>query len=457
MTEDEVCALRAGPMGADPQPLAYGDLALGRVGAKASGQAGRFVDLGGAQAGFLPDRRAAHLTPDQLREGASILVQIDRDAVRDKGPQLTAAPLLPGLFAAYAPFGNGVNWGITRGKSAKKSANFAKSAENLAPLSPPQGGSVIRRRGAGASTEQLAKELQSLAKTWSEIAQWAKSEQPPARWPGRSLVERYILDLAPVDDLDAFEVLIDDPERAREAKAAFAQVAPAFAEQIKAYTDKAPLLRAFDAEVSFTELVGREIDASDGVSLVIEESEALTAIDVNAAAVSHARKTNTLAAREAARQIRRRDIGGQVMIDFLFMRDAEDRKAVQRVLSEAVQADEAQVELVGFTRLGLFELTRKRRGRSWLDEATEIAPADPIPGRRWTADRLAKDALYALDGALSTETSGRFVLEVAPSIHDVIEANPLWMDRLSNRRGGRFSIEQNKDFLRDHYDIKRHG
>lgn len=345
-----------------------------------------FVNYGAGRHGFLPFKE---ITPDHLgldptsagvpdiaralHEGQSILVQVEKEERGAKGAALTTYLSLAGCYLVLMP-NNPSGGGISR-RIEGEERDELKAA--LSGLQVPEGMSVIiRTAGVGRSTEQLQWDLDVLLNQWDAIQKAVNSKAAPFLiYQESNVVIRAIRDyLRP--DID--EVLIDNKEIYDSACAHISMMRPDFIRKIKYYEDTIPLFNRFQIEGQIESAFKREITLPSGAVIVIDYTEALVSIDINSAKATKgtdieetALKTNLEAAKEIARQLRLRDLGGLVVIDFIDMYSNRNRHRVEHELRNALASDRARIQVGRISRFGLLEMSRQRL-RPALSESREI-------------------------------------------------------------------------------------
>lgn len=344
-----------------------------------------FVNYGEDRHGFLPfkevartyfkdgvDVRSARIQ-DALREGQELIVQVEKEERGNKGAALTTFISLAGRYLVLMP-NNPRGGGVSRRVEGEERQELREAMDQL---NVPQGMSMIARTaGIGRSVEELQWDLSYLLQLWGAIDGAAKANQAPILiYLESSLVIRAIRDyFSP----DIGEILIDTDDIADQASAFMSVVMPDNVQRVKRYRDDVPLFSRFQIEHQIETAYSRHVDLPSGGSIVIDHTEALVAIDVNSARATRgadieetALRTNSEAAEEAARQLRLRDLGGLIVIDFIDMEDSRNQRAVEQKLRDALHVDRARVQMGKISRFGLIELSRQRL-RPALSEGSHI-------------------------------------------------------------------------------------
>src|SRR5215213_4578009 len=339
-----------------------------------------FVDYGEERHGFLPFKEVArsYFKPDidvgrariqdALREGQEIIVQVEKDERGTKGAALTTFISLAGRYLVLMP-NNPRGGGVSRRVEGEDRNELR---DTLDQLQLPEGMSVIAR-----TAEELNWDLSYLMQLWTAVegASGDKSQKPFLIYLESSLVIRAIRDyLQP----DIGEILIDTEEIFEQAKAFMQTVMPGNVNKVKFYRDDVPLFSRFQIEHQIESAYSRQVALPAGGAIVIDHTEALTAIDVNSARATRggdieetAYRTNLEAAEEVARQLRLRDLGGLIVIDFIDMESQRNQREVENRLRDALKYDRARVQIGKISRFGLMELSRQRL-RPSLEETAHI-------------------------------------------------------------------------------------
>ena len=334
-----------------------------------------FVDYGAGRHGFLPYKEIAstcfsksterfnhHRIGELLHEGQELIVQVDKDERGNKGAALTTYISLAGRYLVLMP-NNPQGGGISRRVSAEERAELR---EVINHLQVPEGMSIIARTaGIGRTEEELQWDLNYLVQLWRAIEEAANSENGVFLiYQESSLVIRAIRDYF---HAEIGEILIDNPEIYEQAYQFMANVMPANVDRLKLYQDDIPLFSRFQIEHQIETAYSRQVTLPSGGSIVIDHTEALVSIDVNSARAirgsdieTTALNTNLEAADEIARQLRLRDLGGLVVVDFIDMEVTRNQREVETNLLKALRLDRARVQIGKISRFGLLELSRQR-------------------------------------------------------------------------------------------------
>src|SRR6187401_1855728 len=345
-----------------------------------------FVDYGSERHGFLPFKEVARAyfkagvdvararIQDALREGQELIVQVDKDERGTKGAALTTFISLAGRYLVLMP-NNPRGGGVSRRVEGEERAELR---ETIDQLEVPAGMSVIARTaGIGRNAEELGWDLNYLLQLWREIENASTSQNGAFLiYQESSLVIRAIRDHF---SQDIGEILIDTEDIYEQARAFMGHVMPANVNRVKLYKDDVPLFSRFQIEHQIETAFSRQVTLPSGGAIVIDHTEALVSIDVNSARATRgadieetAFRTNLEAADELARQLRLRDLGGLIVIDFIDMESTRNQREVENRLRDALKYDRARVQIGKISRFGLMELSRQRLQAS-LEETAHIS------------------------------------------------------------------------------------
>jgi len=333
-----------------------------------------FVDYGSERHGFLPFKEVArsYFKPgvdvgrariqDALKEGQELIVQVDKDERGNKGAALTTFISLAGRYLVLMP-NNPRGGGVSRRVEGEERNELR---EAISQLDVPPGMSVIARTaGIGRTTEELGWDLNYLMQLWQAIENAAQQQSGAFLiYQESSLVIRAIRDYF---HQDIGEILIDTESIYEQARQFMGHVMPGNVNRVKLYKDDVPLFSRFQIEHQIESAFSRSVNLPSGGAVVIDHTEALVSIDVNSARATRgadieetAFRTNVEAADEIARQLRLRDLGGLIVIDFIDMENARNQREVENRLREALKVDRARVQMGKISRFGLMELSRQR-------------------------------------------------------------------------------------------------
>ena len=341
-----------------------------------------FVNFGSERHGFLPlkDLSRDYYKKDKngkfvctLKEGQEIIVQVTKEERGSKGAALTTQIGLAGRFLVLIP-NSTRSGGISRRISGDERDQIKAALDKL--NIPENMSAIVRTNGLGRSVEELSLDLSYLLALWDEINNTTPNATSPSLiFRDDKLIVRVVRDYFK-EDIE--EILIDDRDVFSEAKEFIEAVIPDHAEKVKFYDEEIPLFNRYQIESQIELAFQREISINSGGSIVIDPTEAMTTIDVNSARSTKGKdieetafKTNLEAASEVARQLRLRDVGGLVVIDFIDMTEEENQTKVESAFRKAVYSDRARVQFASISRFGLLEVSRQRL-RPSLNESYDI-------------------------------------------------------------------------------------
>ncbi len=298
--------------------------------------------------------------------GSEIVVQVTKGAIGTKGPRVTANLSVPGRYLVMMPG--------SRLKGVSKKIDDGKERERLKKVlarlpAPPELGLIVRTAGAGARQISFARDTRALVETWKEIERGIREMPAPCRlYQEPALVERVVRDSL-TEDID--RIVIDDKEEFNRIKELVSKISRRGRNRIKLYDGHVPIFEHFDVERQLESAFQRKVWLKSGGYLIFDETEALVAIDVNTGRHKGGKtqeeailEVNLEAADEVARQLRLRNVGGLVVIDFIDMKSRRHQNSVYRTLKEAVKRDKARTNVLPVSELGLIEMTRQRAEES---------------------------------------------------------------------------------------------
>ncbi len=383
-----------------------------------------FVDYGAERHGFLPFKEIARSyldtskaeggrpsVKDALKEGQELIVQVDKEERGTKGAALTTFVSLAGRFLVLMP-NNPRAGGVSRRIEGEERAQMR---EVMNALQYPSGmGVIVRTAGVGRSIEELQWDLDYLLHLWEAIQKAAGTRPAPFLiYQESNLIIRALRDYLRAD---IGEVIIDSPEVYEQARQFMEQVMPQSLHKLKLYQDRIPLFSRFQIESQIESAYQREVPLPSGGSIVIDHTEALVSIDINSARATKgadieetALQTNLEAAEEIARQLRIRDLGGLIVIDFIDMSAARNQREVENRLREALKMDRARVQVGRISRFGLLEMSRQRLRTSLGEFAHEVCPRCEGQGSIRSVESLALAVLRVLQEEAMKERTGRVI------------------------------------------------
>jgi ribonuclease E len=357
-----------------------------------------------------------------LRPGDEVVVQITKEGIGTKGPSLTTALSIPGRYLVLMP-GLG-RLGVSR--KIEDEATRRQLRDLLAGLNPPPGmGFIVRTAGLGRTKRDLQRDLQYLERLWQAVQARAQSSKAPAEvFRESDLVMRTLRDVYTPD----IATLWVDSEPVYKRVREFMKIAlPRHVGTAKLYTEKTPLFHKYRVEEAIERIYSRTVPLPKGGSLIIDQTEALVAIDVNSGRFKHGRdaeesahQLNVMAAKEIARQVRMRDLGGVLVLDFVDMDKAENRRHVEKVLRDAFKGDRARMQILHLSKFGIVEMTRQRVQPSLERSAFMDCPHCRGTGIVKHPESLALEVMRHLKLLASRDAVTHIEVTVHPEVADHI-------------------------------------
>ena len=359
---------------------------------------------------------------DILRKGQDILVQISKDSIGMKGPSLTTYVSVPGKYLVLMP-------GVSRhGVSKRINDGAERSAlrKKLASLDPPKGmGYIVRTAGEDESAEMLEKDFGTLMEIWTDIVEKVRTKRTPSLlFQESDLVTRSLRDLF---DSSVEEILIDEKAVYEHGKDFLLDVMPQAAERLKLYTGKTPLFTKFGIEQQIERIYNRRIQMPSGGWIMLEQTEALVSIDVNSGKYrkeedleSTALQINLEAAEVICQELRLRDLGGLVVIDFIDMEKMANRRELERFVKLCLSTDKAKSWITRVSRFGIIEMTRQRVRPSF--ESSNHVACSCCEGTGWVKSPMSAgiEILRRLRGELGQRQKKTCEITTGPDVTDYL-------------------------------------
>ena len=431
-----------------------------------------FIDYGGQRHGFLPLKEISReyfvrepedggrlQIKDVLKEGQEIVVQVEKEERGTKGAALTTFISLAGRFLVLMPNNSRVG-GVSR-RIVGEDREIVR--QSLAELDlPNEMGCIVRTAGVGRSNEELKWDLDYLLSVWEAIKQAVvKRASPFLVYQEGSAVVRAIRDHF---SNEVGEILIDDTDIHKEARDFVGHVMPHNLNKIKYYEDATvPLFTRFQIENQIESAFRHSVSLPSGGSIVIDPTEAMTAIDINSGKATKgddieetALNTNLESADEIARQLRIRDLGGLIVVDFIDMGPQRNQRDVENRLREAVRRDRARIQIGRISRFGLLEMSRQRL-RPSLEEATQpVCPRCNGIGNVRSVESLALAILRLVGEEARKERTARVVVQVPINVSNyILNEKRDWVGAIETRNGISIILVGNPDLETPNYSIKR--
>jgi ribonuclease E len=388
-----------------------------------------FIDYGAERHGFLPLKEIAreYFNPqaegksnirDLLREGQEIIVQVEKEERGNKGAALTTFISLAGRYMVLMP-NNPRAGGVSRRIEGEDRQALKEAMDHLAV--PDDVGLIVRTAGMGRDAEELQWDLDYLLQLWKAISSAASSQKAPFLIYQESKL--FIRALRDYLRNDIGEILIDEESLFNDAREFVQQVMPNNLRKLKLYQDPTPLFSRYQIETQIENIFARSVRLPSGGSIVIDQTEALTAVDINSSKATKgsdieetAFNTNCEAAVEIARQLRIRDAGGLIVIDFIDMDSPRHQREVEEKLKDALKNDRARVQIGRISRFGLLEMSRQRL-RPSLGEATQIVcPRCDGHGHIRSVESLALSTLRLIEEHAMKENTGQVLVQAPTTV-----------------------------------------
>ncbi|HEU0031017.1 MAG TPA: Rne/Rng family ribonuclease [Kofleriaceae bacterium] len=374
---------------------------------------------------------------DLLKPGQYVLCQVVKDPIGQKGARVTGYISLPGRYSVFMP--NVAQIGVSKRIGSDKERRRLRDLVN--EVRPKGSGFIVRTAAEDASDQELRDDVDFLARLWSEI------DKRQELMSGAGIVYADLdLALRVVRDLmreDTSEVVIDDPEQCERVKKFTSAFLPRFTERIKKYEGRRPIFDQYHIEPALRAAVARRVPLKSGGSLVIDQGEALTAIDINTGSFTNTGSgvledtvtaNNLEACEEVARQLRLRNIGGIIVIDFVDMDKEANRRKVWDAFQKALSKDRARTNVTKISELGLVEMTRKRTRESLVQLLTEPCPTCEGSGVVKSVTTVAYEILREVRRSGMLVDNDKIELECAPRVAEVLSRQERdYLDHLEKR------------------------
>lgn len=456
-----------------------GNVYLGKVSRVLPGMQSAFIDIGLDRAAFLhvadllPSIAAKHakakpvvgaLTQDvsdpslaiekQIFDGQSILVQVLKDPIGTKGARLTSQISIAGRLLVYLPQDQHI------GVSQKiPPAQRDALRQRLVALTESEGGFILRTNAEDASDTDLAEDIAYLRKTWLRI-KTAASTRPPLTLlhEDLNLLQRVLRDLV---DTHTQSIRVDSKEQTAVLQQFAKEFMPTTLDKVQHYTGERPIFDLFNVDEEITRALGRRVDLKSGGYLVIDQTEAMTTVDVNTGGYVGARnfddtiyKTNLEASQAIARQLRLRNLGGIVIVDFIDMTKDSHREAVLGEFRKQVAKDRVKTMVGGFSQLGLLEMTRKRTRESLAHMLSEVCPACEGKGAMKTPRSVCYDILREILREARAFNPREFRIVASPKVVELfLDEESQHLAGLSDFIGKPISLQSENAMTQAQYDI----
>jgi ribonuclease G len=438
------------------------------------GMEASFVDIGLQKNGFLyvdeivvPElegRRHGRRIQELVERGQEVLVQAVKDPMGTKGARLTTEISLPGRFLVYVPFGDGI--GVSRRLEDEERERLKAICKGL---ELPEGGLIVRTAAEGASKEELEGDLALLRKLWSTIQGRAKRAEAPAL-----VYQESELSLRIVRDLfirDFERVVVDHDRTYRRITGYLRRTSPELAKRIELYRDSEPLMERSGVDEAVRSTLSRRVDLPSGGYLIFDYAEAFTVIDVNTGRFVGARgkasqgrledtitKNNLEAVTEVVRQLRLRDIGGIIVIDFIDMANPKNRQLVEEALNKELERDRTKTYVVEISPLGLVEMTRQNTTDGPREILTDRCPTCKGDGVIVSMETHAVDAERRLRRLVAGSKSESFHVELNSQVATLLVGpGGSKLAELEKEMGRKLALKGRQRAPHDHFVVLEEG
>ena len=431
-----------------------------------------FVNYGTERHGFLPfkeiakqyfgdaprDSNGKPILKDALKVDQEIIIQVEKEERGNKGAALTSFISLAGRFLVAMPQ-NPRAGGVSRRIEGEDRDNLKKV---LSELNMPEGmGVIVRTAGVGRSTEEMQWDVDYLSQVWSAIEQAATEKAAPFLiYQESDIVIRALRDHYRGD---VGEIIIDSESAYQQAKDFMTMVMPGSINKLKFFDDQLPLFNRFQIENQIESAFSREVTLPSGGAIVIDHTEALTSIDVNSARATKgsdieetAKHTNLEAAEEIARQLRIRDLGGLIVIDFIDMLQNKNQREVENRLRNSVHEDRARVQIGRISRFGLLEMSRQRLRPSLEESSQIVCPRCSGQGTIRDIESLSLAVLRLLEEESLKDNTGKILAKIPVECATyLLNEKREKIDALEHRRKVHIVIIPDPKLETPHYEIER--
>jgi ribonuclease G len=438
------------------------------------GMEASFVDIGLAKNGFLyvdeivvPElegRKHGRRIQELVERGQEVLVQAVKDPMGTKGARLTTEVSLPGRFLVFVPFGDGI--GVSRRLEDEERERLKAICKEL---ELPEGGLIVRTAAEGASREELEGDLALLQKLWSTIRGRANRAEPPAL-----VYQESELPLRIVRDLfirDFKRVVVDHDRTYRRIVGYLKRTSPELAARVELYSEKKSLMELSGVDDEVRSTLGRRVDLPSGGYLIFDYAEAFTVIDVNTGRFVGARgktsqgrledtitKNNLEAVKEVVRQLRLRDIGGIIVIDFIDMANPKNRQLVEGALNNELQRDRTKTYVVEISPLGLVEMTRQNVTDGPREILTDRCPTCKGDGVVVSMETHAVDAERRLARLAKESKSESFLVELNSQVATLLVGpGGSRLEELEKETGKKLALKGRQRAPHDHFVVLSEG
>ncbi|MCG2583645.1 ribonuclease G [Massilia sp. TS11] len=446
-----------------------GNIYLGKVVRVLPGMQSAFIDIGLERAAFLhvadiwearnPDTPNAAPTPIEktLFDGQVLMVQVIKDPIGTKGARLSTQISIAGRMLVFLPQDSHIGISQKIEKEADREALRAR-LQGLLPAGE-KGGFIVRTQAEDASDADLLGDVEYLKKTWKAITEGARTRPATSLlYQDLNLAQRVLRDF--VHDETA-TIQVDSRENYQKLLEFGTEYTPTVLPKLQHYTGERPLFDLYGVEEEIQRALGRRVELKSGGYLIVDQTEAMTTIDVNTGGFVGGRnfadtifKTNLEAAHAIARQLRLRNLGGIIILDFIDMENLEHRNAVLAELKKALARDRTKVSVSGFSALGLVEMTRKRTRESLAHILCEVCPACEGKGQVKTSRTICYEILRELLREAKQFNPREFRILASQEVIDLfLEEESQHLAMLGDFIGKQISLQVENSYHQEQYDV----
>lgn len=446
-----------------------GNLYLGKVVRVLPGMQSAFIDIGLERAAFIHvadlrqnrSERNNGKTPTPIEkllfEGQSLMVQVTKDPLGTKGARVSTHLSIAGRMLVYLPHEPYI--GISQKIENEDDRNALRSKVQQLMSPEERGGFIVRTQAEGATEEELRADQAYLNKLWSKIQERAKSQPSPSvLYTDLHLAQRVLRDMVTPS---TGTILVDSRTMTQDLREWAATYTPSVHDRIFHYSGERPLFDTANVDEEIARALSRRVDLKSGGYLIIDQTEALTTVDVNTGGYVGGRnfddtifKTNLEAAVALARQLRLRNLGGIIVVDFIDMDNTEHRNAVVNELGKALRKDRTRITISGYSQLGLVELTRKRTRDSLPHQLCEPCPACQSRGNVRTARTLCYEIMREILREARQFDPREFRILASQAVVDLfLEEESQHLAMLEEFIGKPISLGVEEQYFQEQYDI----
>ncbi len=445
-----------------------GNIYLGRVARVLPGMQSAFIEIGLERAAFLhiadiwEHRQNGHSGEQRpiekiLHEGQSLLVQVIKDPIGTKGARLSTQVSLAGRLLVYLPQDSHIGISQRIGDEAERET-LRERLQHLLPEGST-GGFIIRTMAETASEREMQSDIEYLTKLWSDLTLNSRAVAPASLlYQDLNLAQRVLRDMSTEE---TSRILVDSRETYVKMQDFARQYTPALSDRINHYVGDRPLYDLHGVEDEIEKALSRRVDLKSGGYLIIDQTEAMTTIDVNTGGFVGGRnfddtifKTNLEAAQVIARQLRMRNLGGIIILDFIDMELSEHRAAVLAELGKALEKDRTRLTVNGFTQLGLVEMTRKRTRESLAHVLCEACPTCHGRGQLKTAQTVCYEVLREIVREAKQFNPREFRILASQSVIDMfLDEESQSLAQLGDFIAKPISLQVETLYTQEQYDI----